>query len=110
MTSIRFEGRNAEFFATLRNRINAYFSGKQPAAHGQLEAILEDHQSMFGALVGSYLLVIIATSRKFSWIYLGPTASWDLSFAGIGFNVMHDGAHGSYSKHSPGLTSSWQIR
>ncbi len=34
-----------------------------------------------------------------SWIYLAY-GIMGLAFAGIGFNVMHDGAHGSYSKHA----------
>ena len=95
MTSIRFEGRNAEFFATLRNRINAYFSENnlQPTGNWKLywKTII-----LFATLIGSYLMVILLHPEN-SWIYLGYTIM-GLSFAGIGFNVMHDGAHGSYSK------------
>ena len=97
MTSIRFEGRNGEFFSTMRNRINEYFSENnlQPTGNWKLywKTII-----LFSVLTGCYLMVLMLHPEN-SWIYLAY-GIMGLAFAGIGFNVMHDGAHGSYSKHT----------
>ena len=97
MTSIRFEGRNGEFFSTMRNRINEYFSENnlQPTGNWKLywKTII-----LFSVLIGCYLMILLLHPEN-SLIYLAY-GIMGLAFAGIGFNVMHDGAHGSYSKHT----------
>lgn len=96
MTPIRFEGRNAEFFSTLRTRINNYFTENniQPTGNWKLywKTII-----LFSLLIGNYVAIYLIPASS-AWIYLAY-ASMGMWFAGIGFNVMHDGAHGSYSRH-----------
>jgi linoleoyl-CoA desaturase len=48
-------------------------------------------------LVASYLLLLFASDR--AWQASLLAASLGLAIAGIGFNVQHDGSHGSYSPH-----------
>jgi linoleoyl-CoA desaturase len=97
MTPIKFEGRNAEFFATLRNRINEYFTDNNIKPTGNWRLYLKTIV-LFTLLIGNYTALYLIPTDS-AWIYLafGTMGLW---FAGIGFNVMHDGAHGSYSsKH-----------
>lgn len=94
MTPIRFQGRNAEFFTTLRNRINDYFTDNkiQPTGNWKLywKTII-----ISTLLVVNYAALYLVPADSF-WIYV-VYSTLGLWFAGIGFNVMHDGAHGSYS-------------
>lgn len=95
MATIRFEGRNAQFFSTLRSRIDQYFTENNIKPTGNWK--LYTKTIVFSLiLVGSYLSLILFTTDQ-TWIQVGLCMLLGLSFAGMGFNVMHDGAHGSYS-------------
>jgi linoleoyl-CoA desaturase len=82
------------FHAELRRRVQAHFdpAGERTrgttAAHGKT-AIL------FVWLLVSYLLLVFVADRP--WTAVLFAVSLGLAMAGIGFNVMHDGGHGSYS-------------
>lgn len=94
MTPIRFEGRNAEFFSTLRNRINDYFSENNIKPTGNWKLYWKTIILGVGLSLNYTLLYLLPADN--AWIYL-VYATMGFWFAGIGFNVMHDGAHGSYS-------------
>lgn len=95
MATIRFEGRNAQFFSTLRSRIDQYFTENNIKPTGNWK--LYTKTIVFSLiLVGSYLSLLLFTTDQ-TWIQVGLCMLLGLSFAGMGFNVMHDGAHGSYS-------------
>lgn len=98
MQSVRFEGRNAQFFSTLRSRIDQYFQENDLRPTGNWKLY---HKTLVLAALGISTYVI--------WVFFNPGSLWidllltflmGVSFAGIGFNVMHDGAHGSYSRKS----------
>jgi len=84
------------FHAELKRRTAEYFqtTGKAPTGNASLlgKALL-----MVGALVALYVHLVFFT----------PAGGWALAecvlmggvLALIGFNVMHDGAHGSFSRH-----------
>ena len=84
------------FHLVLKSRINEYFesSGKSLAGNAGLYA----------------KAIILLTAFVFLYVHLvffTPAISWaifesvllGIAVAGIGFNIMHDGAHGSFSKH-----------
>ncbi len=94
MTPIRFEGRNAEFFSTLRTRINDYFTENNIKPTGNWK--LYSKTIILGTLLGLNYASLYFVPADSNWIYV-VYATLGIWFAGIGFNVMHDGAHGSYS-------------
>jgi linoleoyl-CoA desaturase len=94
MTPIRFEGRNAEFFSTLRTRINDYFTENNIKPTGNWK--LYSKTIILGTLLGLNYASLYIVPADSNWIYV-VYATIGIWFAGIGFNVMHDGAHGSYS-------------
>ncbi len=93
-TPIRFAGRNAEFFSTLRNRINSYFEENNIKPTGNWK--LYSKTIILGLTLGGCYAGIMLLSDSTAWVY-GLFALMGITFALIGFNVMHDGAHGSYS-------------
>ncbi len=91
---IHFPGKNT-FYKELRSRINAYFN--------------ETGQSPTGGKKLAVKSIIILSMAVFSYLYLVFwSTSWvetlifsfilAQSFALIGFNIMHDSVHGSFSR------------
>ncbi|MFD1466909.1 fatty acid desaturase family protein [Hymenobacter caeli] len=84
------------FHAELKRRTALYFqtAGKAQTGNGQLfgKAAL-----LLAGLVGLYVHLIFFTPPV-GWAVLECVAMGTVA-ACIGFNVMHDGAHGSFSKH-----------
>jgi linoleoyl-CoA desaturase len=63
-------------------------TGGTPAAHAKTA-------TLFAWLVVSYVLLVFVADEP--WMAALFAVSLALAMAGIGFNVMHDGGHGSYS-------------
>jgi linoleoyl-CoA desaturase len=83
------------FLHTLRNRVNEYFG-----SNGRLK---RDNPRMYlktsAILVwffGTYFLLLFAVHSW--WLVLPLAIILGLGLAAIGFNIQHDGGHGSYSK------------
>lgn len=95
MTPIRFEGRNAQFFSTLRNRIDQYFTDNNIKPTGNWKLYLKTIV-FFTTLIGLYVYLMVGHPESVA-LRLSICGLIGLCFAGIGFNVMHDGSHGSYS-------------
>jgi linoleoyl-CoA desaturase len=96
MATPKFSSAKQSFHAELKKRINQYFqqTGKKSTGGAALsfKAIL-----LVAAFIGLYMHLVFFTPPAF-WAILEC-----LLFAGtisaIGFNIMHDGAHGSFSKY-----------
>lgn len=92
----KFPVRTESFHAELKTRINEYFhsTGKSVAGNRNLyvKAII---------LVAGFLFLYIHLVFFTPGIFLSVAECILLGVvvAGIGFNIMHDGAHGSFSKH-----------
>ena len=86
---------SATFYPDLRQRVNDYFTqqNKQSTGNWRLygKAIF-----LLAAHVASYITLVFFTPVWY--IALPMCAVLGLLTAGIGFNVMHDGGHGSFSK------------
>ncbi len=93
---VKFARGNAEFFATLRNRVNSYFKENNISKHANSTMIIKSIV-MISSYIGS-LALLVALTPSFPialllWIVMG------FMKAGIGMSVMHDANHGAYSSN-----------
>ncbi|MFM7217819.1 MAG: fatty acid desaturase family protein [Bacteroidota bacterium] len=96
MSNIKFNGNNSAFYNELRQRVNRYFEEKGRSVHGGPRALIKAV-----VLVGTFLVLyfLLAFDRLAPVWQLPACMLFALVTAGIGFNIMHDGAHGSLSSH-----------
>ena len=91
----KFTGTPHTFHADLKRRINAYFEerGKLSTGNGKLylKAIV-----LGAAFVGLYIHLVFFTPPVL-WAVL-ESILLGCVISAIGFNIMHDGAHGSFSR------------
>jgi linoleoyl-CoA desaturase len=94
MVKPKFPAGSDPFFIELKHRVNAYFTEKGIQSTGNFSLYLKSI-IMLPAFVLIYVHLVFFTPPNglaiFECILLGSLV------AGIGFNIMHDGAHGSYS-------------
>ncbi len=95
MAKIKFNNSNALFFNTLRERVDLYFSEKHLKPTGNFKLYLKTI-ILTSILVATYTTLVFFTPSN-GWLSLALCALLGFDMAAIGFNVMHDGAHGSYS-------------
>jgi linoleoyl-CoA desaturase len=92
----KFPAGRPSFHVVLKGRVNQYFEETGKSLTGDTKIIIKA-LLLIGALVALYVHLVFFTPV---W-YLGVVecAMLGLVIASIGFNVMHDGSHGSFSKH-----------
>ncbi len=83
------------FFQRVREVTEAYFKENNLKKTGDARLYWKTG-ILITALVGLYVTLVFFTPASV-WLSLGLCALLGLVVASIGFNVMHDGAHGSYS-------------
>jgi linoleoyl-CoA desaturase len=96
MTTPKFATVSQSFHAELKKRINNYFQETGQSATGNIK-LYSKAIILFVSFIALYVHLVFFT----------PPTVWALLecillgcvVAGIGFNVMHDGAHGSFSKY-----------
>ena len=91
----KFSQQAPEFFKRLREVTDAYFAESGRARTGDFRLYLKTG-ILIAVLVALYVTLVFFTPAS-GWVSLGLCALLGLTVASIGFNVMHDGAHGSYS-------------
>ena len=95
MSTPKFMQGKGDFHTVLKNRVNQYFAEHKRPMTGNVSLLLK-------ALLFTLLYLAIYTHLVFFtpsvWIALPECIFFGLLTAAIGFNVMHDGAHGSFSK------------
>jgi linoleoyl-CoA desaturase len=96
MAKISFNNSNALFFNTLRERVDQYFEEKHISYTGNFKLYLKTI-ILVSILIACYTTLVFFTPES-GWLSLLICAIMGFDMAAIGFNVMHDGAHGSYSK------------
>ena len=95
--SLRFSREDPKkFFKTLNNRVNDYFKKKKIQKTGNWKLHLKT-LIMFSILFTPYILFHLIDFSL--WIKFFMCVLMGVGMAGVGMNVMHDGNHGSYSKH-----------
>jgi linoleoyl-CoA desaturase len=93
----KFKAREGKlFFPELKRKIDFYFDRNRKNKTANLYTYAKAFILIF-AYVSTYFLIILGNQSTFFtltlWMFLG------IVFACIGFNIMHDAGHGSYSKH-----------
>jgi linoleoyl-CoA desaturase len=95
MPTVKFSNDNAQFFNTLRHRVNQYFQVRCISSTGDYNLYLKT-AILVSLMICNYVWLVFYTPTGFiTGLILCGTLGF--LFAAIGFNVMHDGAHGSYS-------------
>jgi len=92
-------GKDEGFHQELRARVREFLESSGLPARG-LAAMYVKTAVLFLWLAASYVLLVFAAET--AWQALPLAVSLGLAIAGIGFNVQHDGSHGSYSTR-PGV-------
>lgn len=96
MSETKKETNEALFYATLKKRVELYFKQNEIKTTGNKRLYIKT-SILLNTLITLYItLIFFGTS--ISWLSLFLCVLMGINFAAIGFNVMHDGAHGSYSK------------
>jgi linoleoyl-CoA desaturase len=96
MKPLQFDMQSSkEFHEILKQKVKQYFESRKKSDKGNWSLYLKT-VILFVAWLGAYALILFAAT----WIrevILGYIFFWVVGWL-IGFNVMHDGGHGGYSK------------
>jgi linoleoyl-CoA desaturase len=92
----KFANVSQSFHSELKRRINNYFQETGKSATGNITLYIKAI-----VLLSSFFILYIHL------VFFTPATVWAIAecmllgfvVAGVGFNIMHDGAHGSFSKH-----------
>lgn len=95
MTTPKFRQGKGDFHTVLKNRVNQYFTDSNRPTTGNFSLILKAVIFCVGYLV-IYTHLVFFTPP--TWIAIPECLLFGGLTAAIGFNVMHDGAHGAFSK------------
>ncbi len=87
----------AQFFPTLRKKIDEYFKQNNIKPTGNSRLYVKT-SILLATFVTLYLCLVFANIPQ-TWINVVLCIIMGVNFSAIGFNIMHDGAHGSYSKN-----------
>jgi linoleoyl-CoA desaturase len=96
MTKISFNCQNTLFFNTLKTRVDNYFTSNKICVSGGRKLFFKS-AILLTSLVGLYITLVFFTPNP--WIAILLCCVLGLTFAAIGFNVMHEGGHGTFSKN-----------
>lgn len=94
MPKVSFNNQNSVFFSDLRKNVDAYFSQNQIRKTGNWRLYLKT-SLLIPAALAIYITLLFTTLPV--WLLMITSATLGLLMASIGFNVMHDACHGSYS-------------
>jgi len=98
MEFARFNTANqADFFITLRKRVNHYFESNHIDKHANT-AMKVKTAAMLTMYFVPYGLTMAGLITN-PWLYFGMWTLMGFGMAGIGLSVMHDANHGAYSKN-----------
>lgn len=93
---VTFDNKSKPFMNALNEKVNNYFKKSNISKTGNWKIYIKSFL-LFPAHIALYILMV---SLHYSMVYnVIAAALLGLSSALIGFNVMHDGSHGSYSKN-----------
>jgi linoleoyl-CoA desaturase len=96
MTTPKFMQGKGDFHTVLKNRVNQYFTEQKRPMTGNFSLLFK--AALFTLLyLVMYVHLVFFTPGV--WIAIPECIFFGLLTAAIGFNVMHDGAHGSFSKY-----------
>jgi len=97
MQKVSFNNKNSIFFNALKEKVDGYFKANNISQTGNYKLYIKTIILLLTA-AGLYTMLVFFTPPI--WISIILCALLGINLAAIGFNVMHDGAHGSFSKKS----------
>ncbi|MFN5251712.1 MAG: fatty acid desaturase family protein [Bacteroidia bacterium] len=95
MTKVSFARTQDEFSVVLRKKVDEYFRTNRISQQGNWK-LYSKTIILLSSMIALYVILVFNTPA--AWIALPLCALAGINFAAIGFNVMHDGCHGSYSR------------
>lgn len=96
MLTYSFDNAKNTFFSVLRKRVNDYFVENNIHQAGNSKLLVKSAILVFTAAA---LYVVLVFFTPTAWISLLICGLLGLNLALVGFNVMHDGGHKSFSKY-----------
>ncbi len=97
MTKPKFKQPSLTFTQELKQNINQYFEQNKVEKTGNWELFFKAIV-LVGTLIAMYICLVIF--KHSGWLGITECVILSVAGSGIGFNVMHDGGHGSFSKYS----------
>jgi linoleoyl-CoA desaturase len=96
VSKITFNNKKSPFYRALKEKVDAYFSNRElhPAGNGRLLG-----KSLFQVGLALTLYVVLVFFTPGVWVSVLLCGLLGLNLAAIGFNVMHEGGHQSFSRH-----------
>lgn len=96
MARVTFDTRNNAFFLQLKQEVDQYFTEHKLAKTGNWRLYIKS-VVLIGGTTAMYLLLMNWPATWNVWLALPVTLLMGFFMACIGFSVMHDANHGSYS-------------
>jgi len=96
MGTPKFSSSTLSLHSTLKRNINTYLEQNKISAQGNYNLYIKAAFLLF-SYVFIYIHLVFFTPG--AWFAIAECILLGLLTATIGFNIMHDGAHGSFSKH-----------
>jgi len=93
-SKLSFTSKNSSFFEELKEKVNHYFTSNDLNPTGNSKLYIKS-AILFG--LSTLIYVALVFFKLPIWASLFLCVSLGILLAGIGFNIMHDAAHGSYS-------------
>lgn len=94
MAGIQFNTKDHPFFDALKNRVDQYFKENNLQTSGNWRLYLKTSILVVSFFALYAILVFVSMPI---WLSIVLAIVFGINIAAIGFNVMHDGAHGSFS-------------
>jgi linoleoyl-CoA desaturase len=88
---------STQFFKTLKERVDSYFESNRLSRTGGLRLYLKSLFQVFSAIT-LYVTLVFFTPAW--WLAIVLAALLGVNFAVLGFNVMHEGGHQTFSRHA----------
>ncbi len=95
MSKISFSNTNKAFSAALRSRVNNYFKNNNLSNTGNRRLYIKSITLLAGA-AGLYAVLLLVSMPV--WLSVLLCMALGVHLAAIGFNIMHEGGHQSFSK------------
>jgi linoleoyl-CoA desaturase len=96
MTKISFASQQTQFFRVLKDKVDQYFVKNNIHPSGNRRLLLKSIYQVLSA-IGLYILLVFFNPGNFVSVMLCILLGLNLAI--IGFNVMHEGGHQSFSRY-----------
>ena len=94
MPKVSFNSRNTEFYTELKRNVDKYFVDNKVKKTGNWKLYVKA-ASLVPAAIALYIILLSVNFPPLAGMFLSALLGFVL--ASIGFNIMHDACHGSYS-------------